>query len=83
MSFKAQPQESRHFPPAPPPHFCRQKPGQACTPPPPPGRGGNTARPARRLNILQPAWPLFTHLGMCRINRFNIFSKVPLDPIDT
>ena len=26
MSLKAQPQESRHFPPAPPPHFRRQKP---------------------------------------------------------
>ena len=84
MSFKVQtPREPDTSLPRPHHTSAGGSRGQACTPPSPPGRGGNTARPARRPNSLQPAWPLFTHLGMCRINRFNIFSKVPLDPIDT
>ena len=62
MSIKAQPQESRHFPPAPPPHFCRRKPRTGMHAPDParergetrPGRpGGSTApsQPGRCLSI--------------------------------
>ena len=83
MSLKAQtPREPDTSLPRPHHTSAGRSRGQACTPPTPPGRGGNTARPAKRLN--SPGQPgRCLPIQTCVVSTYSTsLAKWPLDPAD-